>query len=111
MTPSEIDREDNEALLCYTDLVDCCKDTQTKTDGPLGEWYLPSYNKTKVLSRRFTEVGYFKSRGLSVVRLHRNNSGEFPVGVFYCEIPNDKSVSQVIFIGIYDVEDGNLINT
>ena len=107
---SEVGSGNFEALLCYTDLVKCCKLSQTKGDTPLGEWYLPN-NRVKVLNRDHTNVGYFRTRGLSVVRLHRNDSGIFPNGIFYCEIPREGDVSQLehVYIGIYDLEHGNLV--
>lgn len=110
MTLSEIGREDHDALLCYTNLSECCKDRQTPENiGALGEWLSPSNGmRTIVLNRNLSSIGYFKRRGHNVVRLHHNISTIYalPTGIFTCEIPDSKNITQTIYVGIYLSEEG-----
>ena len=88
--------ENDGALLCYTNSVDCCKNTQS-------EWYFP--NGTTVGT---SDAGsdLYRNRGPSVVRLNRRNNAMMPTGVFHCEIPDASGTRQDIYVGIYLGEKG-----
>ena len=97
----------DEALLCVTDLVDCCGSPRTER----GNWYYP--NGTRV---GFTDYGYgptfLTNRGpnevidgrtvYGSVRLYRKYGNPPGRGRFRCELPNaaDSSVNQIIYVNI-----------
>lgn len=106
VTLSEIGSEDHNALLCYTNLSECCKAKQSNTSRGLGEWF---YNQRTIVNRILSKIGYFISRDLSVVRLHHNISTTdlLPVGIFTCQIPDSNTEIHTIHIGIYPAEEGS----
>ena len=85
---------DDKALLCFTDLHQCCDDTS----GHAGEWYFP--NKSAV-DNESSNSDIYRSRGPSVVHLHRRNSTMMPTGMFRCEIPDASGVIRNIYVGVY----------
>ena len=46
------------------------------------------------------------TRGQSVVRLHRREGGED--GVYHCELPDVTNVIQIMYIGVYTANTGEL---
>ena len=70
-----------EALLCYTDNIQCCNDT--------GQWF-------KLGGGDVGDVNgtgdFYVTRGVGVVRLHRRNNTS-PSGIYCCEVPNALSVN------------------
>lgn len=93
---------DNEALVCLTNNTNCCY-----SDNPaerLGHWYLP--NSTTPVNFNARSAGFYRNRGPSVVRLHRQNDSVMLSGIFHCEIPDDSRINQNIYVGIYAQKDG-----
>ena len=98
------------ALLCVTDLEDCCDAPHTVR----GDWYYP--NGTTVLSSPGTHitsggVAFLVNRGVNEVngrqfygsvRLFRRYSNPPERGRFSCEIPNaaDPNVTQILYANI-----------
>ena len=92
--------EDRCALLCYTNLNECCYMPK------LGEWYSPNGS---ALRKKNSNDDLYRDRSDSVVRLHRRNNTLMPVGVFCCEIPfsfNGITRNRTYCIGVYNREDG-----
>ena len=95
-------------LLCVTDLADCCRRPYTGEKGPaMGNWFFP--NGSRVPSSIVNETSkeqwdIYRTRGQSVVRLHRRRGGED--GVYRCEIPDAMNVTQKIYIGVYTANTG-----
>ena len=86
-----------ELLLCLTTNTECCRPGAGDR-----EWRLP--DGTNVLSQYMNQVhGYGRSRGPSVVRLHRNGlaSTDHQTGVFTCTIPDSNNNTQQLYIGIF----------
>ena len=77
---------DDKALLCFTDLHQRCDDTS----GHAGDWYFP--NKSAV-DNESSHSDMYRSRGSSVVRLHRRNSTIVPTGMFCCVVPDASGIS------------------
>ena len=92
--------ENDSALLCYTNNVECCE-----TDGLTGkgEWYFSS--RTSV-GTSVDGGDFYRNRGPSVVRLNRRNNAMIPTGVFRCKIPDANGTDRSIYIGIYPREGG-----
>ena len=89
--------EGDDALLCITNLTDCCH--QNNTGGPvLGNWFFP--NGTEVSS----SGEMFITRGQRVVRLNRRRDGV--EGIYRCEIPDATNVNQTLYIGLYSATTG-----
>ena len=95
--------EDDDALLCRTDITDCCR--PPSGDITLGNWFFP--NGTRVVSSG-DQWDFHRTRGRSVVLLHRRRGGED--GIYRCEIPVPQSdaagANQTIFIGVYTANTG-----
>ena len=95
--------EDDDALLCRTDITDCCRPPHGDHVG--NDWYFP--NGTRVVSsNRLWD--FHRTRGRSVVHLHRRRGGED--GIYRCEISVPQSdagnVILTIFIGVYTASTG-----
>ena len=88
----EIGEGDDGALLCVTDLVQCCRGNETDGRGVLGEWRYPNRSLVQVEGEG---DDFYRDRGPSVVRLNRRNNATFPMGQFCCVVPdatlNDKT--------------------
>ena len=95
MTLEEIDLC-SDALLCVTDQRNCCRPAQIGMDVFYGNWFFP--NETRVPSET-TQQDFYRTRGASVVRLHRRRGGE--EGIYRCEIPDTLNIIQTIYIGVY----------
>ena len=72
--------EGDDALLCFTDLRECCKNNHTVGNKPLGNWFYP--NKMRIVS----DDAFYRNRDRSVVRLHRRVNTTEPPGQYCCEI-------------------------
>jgi len=94
--------EGDDALLCMTDVTDCCRPHPGKA---LGNWFFP--NGTRVPSSG-NQWDFYRTRGQSVVRLQRRRGGAD--GIYRCTIPVPQSdaedVNQTIFIGVYTESTG-----
>ena len=101
--------EGGDALLCITDITDCCRPPASYN--AIGNWFFP--NGTRVPSSG-NQWDIHRTRGRSVVLLHRRRGGAD--GIYRCEIPVPQSdaedVTQTIFIGVYTANTGKtpLIN-
>ena len=92
----------NDALLCVTDLTACCIPPYTGEMGSaLGNWFFPNETRVPSPSSRW-EI--YRSRGQMVVSLHRSRGGE--EGIYRCEIPDARNVTQTIYIGVYKADTG-----
>ena len=76
---TDIGEGDDEALLCYTDLSQCCRSSS------LGEWFYPNGSAVDVSD---SGNNFYRNRDQSVVRLNRRNNAVSPTGLFYCEVPD-----------------------
>ena len=82
--------EGDDALLCKTNMVTCCRNPNR-----LGHFYYPNGNR--VLGKRRQE-GFYRNRGDSMIRLHRRENINSPVGAFRCMIPDASGEMQNIYI-------------
>ena len=88
---TDIGEGDCGALFCYTDLIECCCDSDTPDGvGVLGQWLYPNGS---VVGTRSDGQDFFIDRGPSVVRLNRRSSSNASstTGLFCCEIPDATS--------------------
>ena len=92
--------EGSNCLFCFTNLTSCCRGADTGM-GALGNWYFPNESAVDI-----ERVNIYKNRGPSVVRLHKKPSITSPTGIYHCDIPDNASVSQSIFVGVYPMEKG-----
>ena len=76
-----------EALLCYTDLNECCHDSNTTTRA-LGQWFYPNGSNVRI---RSSGQDFYIDRGPSVVRLNRRTDATSITGLFCCEVPDATS--------------------
>ena len=83
--------EGDGALLCVTDLVQCCR------DGALGNWFYPNRSSVRVDG---SNDDFYRDRGLGIVRLNRRNNAMSPTGQFCCMVPDATSTDRTTCINI-----------
>ena len=90
--------EDDDALLCMTNLTACCQRPYT---GAIGNWFFP--NGTRVPSPG-SNWDFHRTRGQMVVGMHHRRGGA--QGIYRCEIPDTFGFTQTIYIGVYSASTG-----
>ena len=83
--------ENENALLCKTDLEDCCGTRPNR----FGEFYYPNGVQVPIKSRGH---GFYRNRGEQEVRLHRREGVTTPIGRFRCQVPDAREDPQSIYI-------------
>ena len=83
--------ENENALLCKTDLVTCCGTQPYR----FGEFHYPS---GETVSVKKAERGFYRNRGAQVVRLNRREGVNSPTGKFRCAIPDASGTIQNLYI-------------
>ena len=99
---SHIGDPDSDALLCITDLVQCCRKEQTTDGVAIGEWSYP--DQSQVQNRFNSEKkndAFYRTRGQSVVRLHSREGVAHAAGIFRCEVEDISRQDNFVYIGIY----------
>ena len=98
----------DEALLCVTDLVDCCESPRTVH----GDWYYPDGHRVEFNPAASSSATFRANRGpneeINVrnfsgsVRLFRHYSNPPGRGCFHCELPStaNLSVNQTLYANI-----------
>ena len=86
--------EGDDALLCITFQIACCR-------LGLGNWYFPNGSRTPLMG-----WDIYRTRGQMVVRMNRRRGGE--EGMYRCEIPDAMNIAQTIYIGVYSISTGEL---
>ena len=95
----------NSALLCFTDLHDCCSSDTVQV---AGNWFFPNGS---IVGNQTTSSNIYIKRGPSVVGLYWNDSAIFPTGMYRCEIPDASGVLRNVSVGIYFVKDAATTNS
>ena len=85
--------EDDSALLCKTDLTDCCGTPPNR----FGHFYYPSGVMVPV---RNLGHSFYRNRGVQEVRLNRREGATSPAGKFRCEVPDAKGTTQNQYIDL-----------
>ncbi len=85
--------EDDEALLCKTDKVECCGTIPNR----FGEFYFP--DGVRVPIKRDGQQ-FYRNRGEQQIRLNRRRGIMSPTGVYRCEIPDSNNVLQKVFVTV-----------
>ena len=99
--------EGADALLCLTNSIGCCEEHGDGMTG--GIWYFPDSSLVP-LENQASRHDMYITRGPGVVRLHRRGSSTMPVGIFHCEIPDERGMNQSIYIGVYLHLQGKVLN-
>ena len=93
--------EGDDALLCLTDLHNCCTPPYTGEMGnAIGNWFFP--NGTVVPSSG-NQWNIYRTRGHMMVHLHHRRRGGAE-GMYRCEIPDAVNVIQTIYIRLYSAD-------
>ena len=93
--------EEEDALLCITDLRECCKKNQTlSNETALGNWFYPNESAVGTLEHFSSDQGFYKNRDRSVVLLHRKGNITVPTGQFCCDIPDATNETVKICIDV-----------
>ena len=83
---TNIGEGDEGALLCFTDLVQCCRKEHTSDKSrAFGKWLYPNGSDVGIYD---DAEEFYRNRGPSRVRLNRRNDTTSPVGSFCCEVPD-----------------------
>ena len=107
--------EDGLALLCLTDLSDCCRrKDHINVTGPFGNWFYADGQDIPTFNDLMSGQGrglFYDNRGMSAVRLNRLNQTnreqlQVPEGIFQCLIPDQQYEEQMFFVGMYSSSDG-----
>ena len=96
--------EGSQALLCITDQRNCCRHADIDMGVVFGNWFFPNGTRVPSETVNDTRWNFYRSRGLSVVRLHRRKGGT--EGLYRCEIPDTSNITQTIYIGVYNESNG-----
>ena len=87
------------ALMCVTDLMECCNAGDQNLPQSLGEWYHPNGS---LVTFGGEGSAFRRNRGQSVVRLLRmNNPTER--GRFRCELPDAQGGNQTNYVNICEL--------
>ncbi len=96
---------DNNSLVCYTDLITCCRGVDSTNGGGLGDWLFP--NGSAVISRGISNVNMFsRNRNKQALLLHRGVNATEPSGIFTCNIPDANLQDQKVY---FDIQ-GGIVN-
>ena len=88
----DIGEEDEAALLCVTNLTQCCRGSDTPDGvGALGVWLYPNGTEVLIQSRG---DDFYRNRNRSVVRLNRRNDAISPTGLYCCVVPDSTFTMQ-----------------
>ena len=96
------------ALLCVTDLVDCCRSPRTRH---AGDWYYPNGSIIQNPPPNYGHRAFMTNRGPNEVRDGRQFYGSVRLwrrytpperGRFHCKLPNaaDPTVNQTLYVNI-----------
>ena len=100
--------EGDDALLCETDQLACCRPPYTGAMGGVrGNWYFPNGTIVPIETVNSTtndQWDFYSTRGDSVLSLHRKRNGED--GVYRCVIPDASNVTQTLYVGVYTTNIG-----
>ena len=98
---TNIGEGDSGAVLCHTDLEDCCRSDETNNSLPLGQWIYPDLS---IVSISASNEDFFINRDTSLVRLNRRGNSTSPTGKFCCEIPdaNYTLIKMCVNLGKFD---------
>ena len=97
--------EGDDALLCFTDLRECCRRNHTLVSKALGEWLYPDREEVETLEKSHPDHRFYRNRDRSVVRLNlRKNAAmaEVIIGQFCCKVPDATSSLVTICINVSD---------
>ena len=105
MTLEEIGEGDT-ALLCKTNLTECCRPSPTSPNvsenmPAVGNWYFPNGTIVPSSSKQWD---FRRTRDQMVVLLHRRRGGVN--GIYRCEIRDSLNVTWTIYIGVYAASTG-----
>jgi hypothetical protein len=94
----DIGEGDNGALVCVTDLTQCCSvGVDTVGDAVLGRWFYPNGTDVPVDGYGYA---FYSSRGQSSVRINRRNNIRSPSGLYCCEVPDASNTQQRVCANI-----------
>ena len=95
---TDIGEGDCGALYCYTDLIECCHDSDTPVGvGTLGEWLYPNGS---AVGARSDGQNFYVDRGPNFVRLNRRSNATSTTGRFCCEVPDATSTNTRICVNV-----------
>ena len=95
--------EDDNALVCITNDTDCCRKPFIRENGVevFGNWYYPNGSR---LPSEGVEWNFYRTRGLSAVRMYRRRGGD--VGIYRCQLPYVTNDTAYLYIGVYTASTG-----
>ena len=85
--------EDENALLCHTNKIDCCR-----YPNRAGEWYFP--NGTRVGIVGGSSDDFYRDRGTQIVRLNHRIGSFTARGLFRCEVLDASGTNRRIYVNI-----------
>lgn len=96
------DRPGPSALLCHTDLHECCTASQAIDEVELGNWILPNGENVKCMSSESNTASFYGERDRSVVRLWRRGTPT-ESGLFCCRVPDSSHILITVCANIVNI--------
>lgn len=99
------DRPGESALLCHTDLHECCSANQTASGTGIGYWFFLNYDLVKYnsVSMVSTNASFFHwDRDRSVVRLWRHQTPT-ESGLFCCHVPDSSNTTVIVCANVVNI--------
>ena len=93
---------DQPSLTCHTDLVACCRNSDTGGNGGRGMWLYP--NGTALKNNAGGEAFFSLRNAPQVIELNRRDTATSPTGLYCCVIPIDGGGEQTFCANL-----GNII--
>ena len=90
---SEVGENEN-ALLCKTDLVTCCGTPPNQ----FGEFYYPNGGTVLIKKARH---GFYRNRGAQEIRLNLREGVTSPTGKFHCAVPDASGTVRNLYIHLH----------
>ena len=104
MTITDIENGTN-ALYCFTNRTDCCRDSDESANG---EWFFPDRSAVEG-NGSVSTLDFSRNKRPSAVVLNRRNNAMGPTGLYCCEVLDARNESQLVYAGLYKSNEGQLL--
>ena len=89
-----------KALFCLTNNISCCERASE------AGWFGPT--EVRIMAEMENTISFYTSRGPSAIHLNKVATGSSQTGIFHCRIPDADGNEKIIYIGIYNNEEGRI---
>ena len=98
---SQNDTVRGDALVCVTDNIACCRTVDGADVMGDGSWLFPNGDEVPGIGGSATNMGIYRNRGTSLVRLNRQaDSTQMTTGDYCCEVPDREGDTQRVCVNV-----------